>query len=294
MTNQTHPKIFVTGATGQLGRLVIEQLIKRVPAGTIVAGVRSLESVAARDLNAAGVETRLADYTSPDMLSVAFQGVDRLLLISSTSGPDRVIQHQNVIDAARAANVGLIAYTSLLNADKATSGLGEDHKATEAALRDAGVPFVLLRHGWYIENHTPSVQPALQHGAVIGSAGQGRFSSATRADYAEGAAVVLTSDGQEGRIYELAGDESYSLTDLAQTISTIANRDVTYQDMPKERFKQTLMGMGLPEPVAEIIAESDVSASNGELENNDRRLSALIGRPTTSYRQIMQAAVSAT
>jgi len=292
MTQDNQPRLFVTGANGQLGRLVIQNLLKRVPASNIVAGVRSPDHEVARQFSAQGVEVRVADYSRPDTLSAAFEGIDRLLLISSTAGADRVAQHQNVITAAKAANIGLLAYTSLLHADASTSGLGEDHKNTEAALRASCLPFVLLRHGWYTENHAASVPPALRHGAVIGSAGQGRFSSAARADYAEADAVVLTTDGLVGRIYELAGDESYDLVDLADTITAAVGRPVTYQDMPKAKFKQVLVGMGLPDGLAELIAESDIGASRGELEDHGRELSALIGRPTTPYRQIIDTAVS--
>jgi NAD(P)H dehydrogenase (quinone) len=293
MSNNIQPRLFVTGATGQLGRLVIGELLKRVAAESIVAGVRSPDHEVATQLSAQGIEIRIADYAAPDTLPAALEGIDRLLMISSTVGPDRTTQHQNVINAAIAAGVGLLAYTSLLHADTATSRLAADHKATEAALRDSGLPFVLLRHGWYTENHSPSVQPALQHGAVIGGAGQGRFSSATRADYAAAAAVVLTMEGQGGRVYELAGDESYDLTDLAHTIASAASRPVTYQDMPKAKFKQALLDMGLPDVVAELIADSDIAASRNELEDNGRQLSTLIGRPTTRYRQTVQNAVAA-
>lgn len=293
MTHDTQPRLFATGSTGQLGRLVIEELLKRVPSSNIVAGVRSPDDEVARQFSARGVEIRVADYARPDTLASAFEGIDRLLMISSTAGSDRVAQHHNVINAAKAANVGLVAYTSLLHADTSTSGLAEDHKSTESALRASGLPFVLLRHGWYTENHTPSVPPALQYGAVIGCAGQGRFSSATRADYAAADAVVLTMDGQEGRVYELAGDESYSLTDLANSIASAAGRPVTYQDMPKAKFKQALIGMGLPDVLAELISDADISASKGELEDHGRQLSALIGRPTTPLRHIVAVAVSA-
>jgi NAD(P)H dehydrogenase (quinone) len=293
MTKDHQPRLFVTGATGQLGRLVIRELLKRVAASNIVAGVRSSDHDVARQFSAQGVEIRVADYSLPDTLSAAFEGIDRLLMVSSVAGDDRFAQHQNVINAAKAANVGLLAYTSLLHADTSTSGLGKDHKSTEAALRASGLPFVLLRHGWYTENHTASVQPALQHGAVIGSAGQGRFSSATRADYAEADAVVLTMEGQAGRIYELAGDESYDLTELADTIAAVADKPVIYRDMSKATFKQALIGMGLPDALAELISESDIGASRGELEDNGRQLSALIGRRTKPYRQIIETAVFA-
>ncbi|MDH4992354.1 SDR family oxidoreductase [Aquamicrobium lusatiense] len=292
MSDNTQPRLFVTGATGQLGRLIVRELLRRVPASHIVAGVRSPDHEVIRQFNADGIEVRVADYAQPDTLAKAFDGIDRLLLISSTAGRERVAYHQNVIKAAKAANVGLLAYTSLLHANRATSGLADDHKSTEASLRASGQPFVLLRHGWYTENHTPSVHTALQYGAVIGSAGEGRFSSATRADYAVAAAIVLTRDGQAGRIYELAGDESYNLADLASTISAAAGKPVSYQDLPKAKFKQALTGMGLPDVVAELIAEADIGASRGELEDNSRQLSALIERPTTSYRQVIKTAVA--
>lgn len=293
MVHDNQPRLFVTGATGQLGRLVIQELLKRVPANTIMAGVRAPDHDVAKQFSAQGIEIRVANYSQPDTLFAAFEGVDRLLMISSTVGADRVTQHQNVIHAAKAAGVGLLAYTSLLRADTSTSDLGKDHNKTEAALRASGLPFVLLRHGWYTENHIPSVAPALQYGAVIGSAGQGKFSSAARADYAEADAVVLTEDRQEGRIYELAGDEAYSLTDFAGTISAAAGKSVTYQDMPKAAFKRALLGMGLPDAMAELIAEADVGASKGELEDHGHQLQALLGRSTTPYRHVIEAAVSA-
>ena len=240
-----------------------------------------------------GVEIRVADYTQPDTLSAAFKGIDRLLLISSSTMGDRTDQHKNVIDAANDAGVGLLAYTSLLHAETSPLGIGEEHRQTEALLKASGLPFVLLRHGWYSENHAASIPPALQYGAVLGSAGEGRFSTATRADFAAAAAVVLATDGHVGCVYELAGDESYTLTGLAAAIAAASGKPVIYNDMPKADFKGALIGMGLPEPVAELIADSDVGASKGGLEDNGRQLSALIGRPTTSYRLTVEQAVSA-
>ncbi|PWK89819.1 SDR family oxidoreductase [Fulvimonas soli] len=287
-------RLFVTGSTGGLGRLVIRELLKRVPAGSIVAGVRSTRHDVARQFAAQGVEVRVADYTRPDTLSAAFEGIDRLLLISSSAMGGRTAQHGNAIEAAKAAGVGLLAYTSLLHADASPLGLGEEHRRTEALLKASGLPIVLLRHGWYTENHLASVPPALQYGAVLGSAGEGRFSTATRADFAEAAAVVLTTDGHAGRVYELAGDESYTLADLAAAIAAASGRPVVYKDMPKADFKGALVGMGLPEDVAELVADSDAAASTGGLEDNGRQLSALIGRPTTPWRQTVEQAVAAT
>lgn len=297
MANSSQTRLFVTGATGQLGRLVIRELLERIPASNIVAGVRSTDHDLAKQFAAQGVEIRVADYTQPDTLSPTFQGIDRLLLISSSAMGERGIQHRNVIAAAKAAGVALIAYTSMLHADTSPLAVGDEHRETEALLANSGLAFVLLRHGWYTENHLESIAPALQYGAVLGSAGEGRFSSATRADFAASAASaaeVLTSDSQAGRVYELAGDESYTLADLAAAIATRADKPVVYRDMPKAGFKATLIGMGLPEVLAELIADSDIGALQGGPEDNGRQLSALIGRPTTPFRQTVELAISTT
>lgn len=294
MANNNKPRLFVTGATGQLGRLVILELLKRVPASSIVAGIRSHDHEVARKLAAQGVELRIVDYTRPDTLSPAFEDIDRLLLISSNAVGERGVQHKNVIEAAMATGVGLLIYTSMLHADISPLAMAGEHRETEAILRASGLRFTLLRHGWYSENHVRSVPPALQHGTVLGSAGSGRFSSAARGDFAEAAAIVLSSDdNQAGRIYELAGDESYTLRDLAATIAAAARKPVVYNDMPKAGFKGALLGMGLPEPLAELIADSDIGASKGGLEDNGHQLSALIGRPTTPLRKLVEEAIAA-
>ncbi|WP_025472924.1 SDR family oxidoreductase, partial [Yersinia pestis] len=199
--------IAVTGATGQLGRLVINVLLKKVPAHDIIAAVRSPDK--AKDLMALGVQVRQADYNQPTTLDSAFKGVDKLLLISSSEVGQRVAQHTAVINAAKRAGVKLLAYTSLLHADKSPLGLGEEHRATEGLLRDSGLPVVLLRNGWYTENYAASIAPALAHGAFIGAAGNGRIASASREDYAEAAATVLVQENQAGKIYVLAGGGAF-------------------------------------------------------------------------------------
>lgn len=293
MPRSHQPQLFVTGATGQLGRRVIDALLTRVPSSRIAAGVRSTDHEVAVELAAKGVEVRVADYTQPETLSVAFKGIERLLLISSNAVGVRHVQHQNVIGAAKAAGVGLVAYTSLLHADSSPLSMGEEHRQTEATLKASGVPCVLLRHGWYTENHAESVPHALQYGAVLGCAGEGRFSSASRADFAEAAAAVLTTDGHEGRIYELGGDQAYTLAELAAAIAACAGKDVIYRDMSEADFKSTLTSLGLPAHLAELIADSDVGASKGGLENHSGHLGSLIGRRTTPWRQTIQDAVAA-
>jgi NAD(P)H dehydrogenase (quinone) len=280
--------IVVTGASGQLGRLVIEALLKKLPAGEIVAAVRNPEKVA--DLAALGVQVRPADYDQPASLVAAFTGADKLLLISSSEIGSRVAQHRAVIDAAKVAGVGLLAYTSILHAATSPLPLAAEHNETENLIRASGLPAVILRNGWYSENYLAGIPTALQYGVLLGSAGEGRIASAARADYAEAAAVVLTQDNQTGRIYELAGDASYTLGELAREVARQSGKAVAYQDLPESEFKAALLGAGLPEGLATLLAESDVGASKGGLFDDSRQLSQLIARPTTPLvEQIKQA-----
>jgi NAD(P)H dehydrogenase (quinone) len=272
--------IVITGASGQLGRLVIEALLQKVPAGEIVAAVRHPEKVT--DLAARGVQVRQADYDQPASLLAAFSGADKLLLISASEVGRRVPQHRAVIEAAKAAGVGLLAYTSILHADTSPLPLAAEHQETEALIRAAGLPAVILRNGWYTENYLAGIPAALQYGVLLGSAGVGRIASAARADYAAAAAAVLMLDKQAGRIYELAGDEAYTLGELAVEIAQQSGQAVVYQDLPESEFKAALLGAGLPEGLATLLAESDVGAAQGGLFDGSRQLSLLIGRPTTA------------
>jgi NAD(P)H dehydrogenase (quinone) len=281
--------IVVTGATGQLGQLVIQALLRKLPASRIVAAVRQPEK--ATSLAALGVTVRQADYTQPASLDAAFQGAEKVLLISSSEVGQRLPQHRNVIDAAQRAGVQLLAYTSLLHADQSPLGLAEEHVATEAYLAASGLPHVLLRHGWYTENYLASVPPALQHGAFIGCAGEGRIASASRADYAEADAAVLTLPDQAGQVYELAGDTAYTLTEFAAELSRQSGKAVPYVNLPEAEFKGALVGAGLPEPLAGLLADSDTGAAQGGLFDGDRALSALIGRPTTPLAEMIAAAL---
>ncbi|ROW62484.1 NAD(P)-dependent oxidoreductase [Cronobacter malonaticus] len=272
--------IAITGATGQLGQRVIDTLLNTVAAQEIVAIVRNPAKAAA--LSARGVQVRAADYNDAAALTAALAGVEKLLLISSSEVGQRATQHRNVIDAAKTAGVKLIAYTSLLHADRSPLGLADEHVATEKMLADAGVPYVLLRNGWYTENYLASVPPALEHGVFIGSAGDGKIASASRQDYAEAAAKVLTLDNQAERVYELAGDHAWTLRDLTALLSKETGKTVAYQNLSEADFAAALTGAGLPEGFAKLLADSDVGASKGGLFDDSRQLSALIGRPTTS------------
>ncbi|MFJ5458376.1 SDR family oxidoreductase [Pectobacterium sp. CHL-2024] len=279
--------IAITGASGQLGRLVIAQLLEKVPASDIVALVRDVNKVA--DLSAKGVKVKAADYNQPEALASALQGVDKVLLISSSEVGQRAVQHRNVIDAAVKAGVKLVAYTSLLHADKSPLALAEEHRQTETLLKDSGLPHVLLRNGWYTENYAASIPAALEHGVFIGSAGEGKITSATREDFAAAAVAVLTQEGQAGKVYELAGDEPYTLTELAAEVSKQSGKNIGYQNLSEAEFAAALVSAGLPEGFAQIIADSDTGASKGGLFDDGKQLSRLIGRPTTPLSAVVKA-----
>ena len=285
-------KIFVTGASGQLGHLVIEALLKKIPAAQIVAGARTLAKTG--DLATQGVEVREVDYEQPVTLEAALVGIDKLLLISSSEIGKRATQHQNVIDAAKKAGIQLLVYTSVLHADNSVLGLAEEHRLTEKALAESGVSYVVLRNGWYTENYAASIPMAVEHGVFLGSAQNGRISSAARQDYAEAAAVVLTSEeAQSGKTYELAGDDSYSLAELAAEISRQSGQDVIYQDMPEIDYRNALIAAGLPEPLAALLADSDTGAAKGALHDESHSLSQLIGRATTPFSDVVTSVLKA-
>ncbi|SDA72129.1 MULTISPECIES: SDR family oxidoreductase [unclassified Janthinobacterium] len=281
--------IVITGAAGNLGHHVIASLLQSVPAANIIAAVRNPAKAA--DLAAKGVQVRQADYNDGASLDSAFKGATKILLISSSEVGQRARQHQNVIDAAKRAGVALLAYTSILRADTSPLGLAAEHVVTEAAIRDSGLPYSFLRNSWYLENHTENLAPVLEHGAVLGAAQDGRFSSATRADYAAAAAAVLTAD-QPQAVYELAGDQSFTLTQYAAEVARQSGKAIVYKDLPEAEFKAALVGAGVPEGFAALLADSDVGAAKGGLEDNGKQLSALIGRPTTTMAEAVKAALA--
>lgn len=280
--------IGITGATGHLGQLTVQALLDRgVPTTEIVALVRNPEK--ASGLTAKGVQVRHADYTQPETLRAALQGIDKLLLISSNDVANRVIPQQNVVEAAKQAGVKLIAYTSILRADTSTMRLAEDHKHTEAAIRESGIPFVFLRNGWYLENYNPT--QAAEHGVIAGSAGGGRVSAAARADYAEAAAAVLSQDGHENAIYELGGDEGFTLGELAAEVQAQSGQPVRYQNLPEADYAAMLRGFGLPDAMAEKLADADTKMEKGELFIDSHDLGRLIRRPTTTLSAGVKAAL---
>ncbi|MDX0484489.1 NAD(P)H-binding protein [Sinorhizobium medicae] len=282
--------ITITAATGRYGQLVVDALLRRgVPANDIVAAVRSPEK--ATDLAAKGVQVREADYDRPDTLASAFAGADKLLLIPSADFDQRYPQMVRAVEAAIDAGVGLVAYASFVNTDTSTIRLGEAHKQTEAFIRESGVPYVMLRNGAYIEVYAGDLggmDYALNSGTLIGSAGTGKISGASRDDLAEAAAIVLTSDDQAGKIYELGGT-AWTKADLAATVSQLTGRPLVYQDMPVDAYTQVLVAGGFPQFLAEIIADAGFSATRGDWYTESNDLPRLLGRPSTPLIEVVAA-----
>jgi NAD(P)H dehydrogenase (quinone) len=286
-TNKEAIMYAVTGASGQLGRLVIKALLKKVAPASIVALARDPAKLA--DLQAEGIAVRPFDYSDPATLAPALEGVERLLLISSSEVGAREAQHQAVVDAAQSAGVDTIAYTSILHADANPMNLAIEHRSTEAAIKASGLAYAFLRNGWYTENYVMAVGPALEQGTLIGSAGNGQISGASREDYAEAAATVLADGSVRNRIFELAGDKAFSLGEFAAVLSELSGITVVYQDLPEAAYRAALETAGLPTPIADMLAESDAKAAQGSLFDASSTLSELIGRPTTPWQETLAA-----
>ncbi|MGY1894316.1 SDR family oxidoreductase [Nocardia gipuzkoensis] len=280
--------VAVTGASGQLGRLVVEELV-RAGSTPVVAIVRDPRKAA--DLADRGVDVRQADYGDPAALERALDGVDRLLLISGNEFGARVAQHANVIRAAERAAVELLAYTSIPGATDNPLILAQEHRATEAVLAESAVPHVLLRNGWYWENYAGGLTHAVESGVLHGAAGEGRVAGAARADYAEAAARVLTTDGHAGRVYELGGGERLTYAEVAQAISEAAGKPVRYEDLPEADYAAALIQAGLPEPYAKALADADTGIAAGILDVRSGDLEKLLGRPATAAVEVFRAAL---
>ncbi|MEZ4403686.1 MAG: NmrA family NAD(P)-binding protein [Kofleriaceae bacterium] len=282
--------IVITAATGNLGRHVVDALLATRPPTDLTVAVR--DPARAADLAARGVGVRRADYTEPATLRTAFAGAERVLLISSGDlAGGRAAQHQAAVEAAAAAGVRQLVYTSIYRADRSTLGLAVDHHATEQAIAAAGVPATILRNGWYLENYTEHLGPALAHGVILGAAGTGAIAAASRRDFAEAAAAVLTGDAHVGQVYELLGDHAFTMAELAAVVAEVAGRAVAYQDMPEAAYREALSGFGLPPHVAAMLADSDAGIARGELTGTSDDLRRLIGRATTPLRDAVIAAV---
>lgn len=282
--------IAVTGATGHLGRLTVEALLARgARAGDLVAVVR--DQAKAADLAARGVQVRVADYADPVALKAALVGVDKLLLISGSEMGRRLTQHANVIEAAKNAGVGFIAYTSVLHAPTSPLSLAVEHEATENLLAESGVDHALLRNGWYWENYVTDLAGTVERGVLAGAGGEGRVAGAARVDYAEAAAAVLLADDQAGKVYELGGDERLTLAELAAKMSEAAAKPVAYQDLPVAQFQSVLEAAGVPAVYAEMLAGADAGIQAGALDTDSGDLRRLIGRESTPVLDVLRAAL---
>jgi NAD(P)H dehydrogenase (quinone) len=285
--------ILVTGATGALGSRIVLSLLQKAPQATIIAGVRTPEKAAA--LVAKGAQVRLLDYDKPETIEAAMEGVTRVVLVSGNDVGRRVPQHKAVIDAAKRAGVKLLGYTSILRATESPLLLAQEHRGTEVALATSGLPHILLRHGWYTENSTSSAPLAVKFGVVQSCAGEGRFSTATRQDYAEGDAALILKDGHApGQRYELAGSTSFSRGEYAALLSRLSGSPVRYQVMSQPDYAAALVAVGLPEPIARIISDSDAGAANGWLQDDSRTLEKVLGRPTMPLEEVVQQSLKET
>lgn len=279
-------RIAVTGATGHLGGLVIESLLARgVAASDIVAVVR--DEAKAAPLAAKGLQLGVASYGDESALTAALEAVDRLVLVSGSEVGRRLAQHTNIVNAAKKAGVDLIAYTSLLNLDTSDLGLAPEHRGTEKLLADSGIDHVLLRNGWYWENYASSLDSGRAVGKFFGAAGDAKVSGAARRDYAEAAAVVLTTDGHAGKVYELAGSPAVTYPDIAAAVGTVVGAEVQYVNQTVEEYGETLKGFGLPAEVAEMFAGMDPVIARGALYSESTDLQELIGRPSTSVAEAL-------
>jgi len=283
--------IVVTGATGHLGRWVIEGLLRKIPAQEIVAAVRNPEKAA--DFAARGVVVRQMDYDQPKTIEAAFAGAEKVLLISGNELGKRIAQHTAAIAAAKRAGVKLLAYTSILHADTSSLKLAEEHRATEALIRASEIPFIFLRNGWYLENYTEHLAQALAHGAIFGSAREGKIAAASRADYADAAVAVLLTKGLQNKVYELGG-APFTMTDFASEVSKVSGKAVAYKDLPEAQYREALAGAGIPAPMAEVLANADAGVARGELDDASGDLEKLLGHPATRFLAAVKSALAKT
>ncbi len=276
-------KIAITGSTGQLGKLVIEQLTKLTDKNKLVALARDLEK--AKSL---GIESRVFDYTKPEQLKDSLVGIEKLLIISGSEIGQRLVQHKNIIDAAKLAGVQHLVYTSLLHADSSTLSLAAEHKETEKLIKDSGITYTILRNGWYTENFLGSLSSILSSSKVFAASGSGKISSATREDYALAAAKVLTTPGHENKTYELAGDSAFNKQEFADAIAKVTNQPISFQNLSAEDYKNLLVQVGLPEGFADFLAQTDIEIEKDQLFSKSKDLSQLIGRPTTTLEEAIK------
>ncbi len=279
--------IAITGATGHLGAHVLKKLIEEGtnPSEILALGrnEKKLEELA-KDL---GVKTAKFDYTDPSTIDAALSQPDNLLLISGSEVGQRYIQHKNVIDGAKKAGIKQIVYTSLLKADTSPLGLAPEHKQTEELLIDSGLNYTILRNGWYTENYTDQLPVMIENSGFVGCAKDAKISAAPREDYAQAAAKVLTSSGHDKKTYELAGDEAFTLSELADAVSKAVKKEIKYTNLPEKDFTKILIDADLPEGFAQVLSSTETYAQDGALFNDSKTLSRLIGRPTQTLKDVL-------
>jgi NAD(P)H dehydrogenase (quinone) len=284
------PTYAITGASGPFGRRAVETLLQRgVPAAEIVAVVRMPAKVA--DLAARGVEVRLGDYSQPQTLPAALSGVRRLLFVSGSEAGQRIPQHTAVVEAATAAGVERLVYTSILHADTSANPLAGEHKATEEAIDASGLPYTILRDSWYTENYTGQLAQYLQTGQILGAVGNGKVSGAPRADYADAAAAALVDEAGGNNVYELGGP-AFGFDELAAAVTDVTGTKVVYRDLPAAEYVTALQEAGLDAGTAGFVAALDESIARGELATDSEDLARLLGRPVTPLREAIRAALS--
>jgi NAD(P)H dehydrogenase (quinone) len=283
--------ILVTGAGGHLGRLAIDALLDSgVAPDAIRAGARDTAKIA--DLADRGIQTVRLDYDEPETAVAALAGVEKVLLVSASEPGRRVAQHRAVIDAAAAAGVAQLVYTSAPHASTSDLVLAPEHKATEEAIAESGVPATILRNNWYTENYLGQLEQARATGVVASSAGEGRVASAPRRDYAAAAAAVLTQDGHLGRTYELSGDAAWDFAELASAFAEVLGRDVAYTPLTTDEHREALLAAGLDEGTAGFVTALDGNIRDGALADATGDLARLIGRPTTPLVEALREAAA--
>ncbi|MEC0206436.1 SDR family oxidoreductase [Paenibacillus lautus] len=281
-------KIIVTGASGQLGGLVLQHLLKKVPASHIVAVVRNLEKASA--VVELGIEVRQGDYNDPESLHNAFVAGTKLLFISGseTDDPIRVVQHANVVKAARDVGIKHIAYTSFAFAEDNPFALV--HMATEYAIRTTNIPYTFLRNGGYTEFFVnPSLKANVENGTIITNANKGKVNSVNRSDLALAAATVLTEDGHENKEYNLVSNHPWSFDDLAEILSEVSGKSVVHQSVSFEEEKNILVRAGMPESFAETTAFIYNTIAEGNMERTTDDLKKLIGFQTPINELVIKA-----
>ncbi|MHA3054742.1 SDR family oxidoreductase [Acinetobacter sp. ANC 4633] len=283
-------KIAITGATGQLGECVIQFLLHSQAPENIVALVRNQDK--ALHFTQQGIDVRYFNYDEPASLTPALQGIDKLLLISANEVGRRTPQHQAVIEAAKHVQVKHIVYTSLLNAEHSLLSLAKEHQETEALIKQSGLNYTFLRNNWYSENYLATLPQIIEQGVLYGAAGEGKISSASRQDYAEAAAKVLSSSGHEQKVYELAGSSSFTLSDLAHTITQIAGKTVRYQNLGTQEYTEALLAAGLPEGLVDVIVDADIQAAKGAMYSESKDLEHLIGHANTDIKSQIEQLIT--